>query len=438
MRAGGRVLVVALAAVLLQGPAWARSAHTPHKPHHPHHPRQPRAPKPPPPPQGGSDDGGGTTAVSENAHLVPLQLVELPGRGTTLAWAPDGRAIAVGGHFAEKSTGLRYDTRIYDVARNTLVKSFACHYYWVVSLAWTINPYVGEVIADGGADHAVKVWDANGPGSLRCRPGQLQAADGGILMLPDINGWVTSLAFSPDGRHLAAASRDRTVRVWQVAPGAEQWQVVALWYEAKAGNFVSLDWAPDGRSIVTGDRRGRVMVWSFDPDADRWPEDMVAAYRKVSWKGQQTWVKQERAYTFRSPRWSDEGHRVVWRARYSPDGTRIAASGEDGVVSVLDAATGQAVFRTGAPRRTKFHGLDWTPDGRHIAAGAADNRIYVFDAATGALYDVLGGHKDDVTAVAWSPDGTTLASVGGGPLLSMATHSQVTGPDQTLRLWTWK
>jgi WD40 repeat protein len=431
-----RVLVAAAVAVLLGGPAWARKAHTPHTPHTPHQPRRPRAPKPPIPPDGG--DGGGTTSVTENVHVAPLQLVGLPGRGTTLAWAPDGHAIAVGGHFIEKSTGLRYDTRIYDVAANALVKSFACHYYWVVSLAWTVNPFVGEVIADGGADHAVKVWDANGPGSLRCRPGQLKTDDGGILMLPEINGWATSLAFSPDGRYLAAASRDRTVRVWQVAPGADQWAVVALWYDGKAGNFVSVDWAPDGRSLVTGDRRGRVMVWRFDPDRDTWPEDMVAAYRNVSWKSQQQWVKQKRAYTFRAPRWTDEGHKVVWRARYSPDGTRIAASGEDGLLSVLDAATGRPIFRSAAPRRTRLHGLDWTPDGRYVAVGAADHDIYVFDAADGGLYDVLGGHQDVVTAVAWSPDGTTLASVGGGPLINMTTHAQSNGPDQTLRLWTWK
>src|SRR5262249_18084807 len=148
-----------------------------------------------------------------NVWLRPATTIALPGRGLAVSWAPDGAALAVGGHFRDKTTGLRYDTRVADVATGTLRRSFACHYYWVVATAWSDNPCVGAVVADGGGDHAVKVWNANGAGSTRCNPGQFLTADGALRKLGEIGGWTTALAFSPDGRFLAGASRDGTIRI---------------------------------------------------------------------------------------------------------------------------------------------------------------------------------------------------------------------------------
>ena len=423
--------MLATAVVLsgLGGAAWGYR--NPHTPHRPHTPRPPKTTEPPVAPPGG---GGGVV----DAPLVEKQSTALPGRGTHLAWAPDGHALAVGGHFKDGDTGLRYDTRVYDVASNSLAKSYACHYYWTVSAAWAQNPWLGEIIVSGAADHAVKIWSAKGPGSTTCKPGQFRPEDGALARLDRINGWVTSLAFSPDGRYLAGTSRDRTVRVWEVAPGATQWRVVALWYDKPATNFVSIDWATDGHSIATGDRSGRIAVWDFDPTRDRWNAADIAAYAKIGWEDQPGWFARNADALAKTPRWSEGGHKVVWRVRFSPDGSQVAASGGDGLLSVYDATTGAVAFRAGAPKVTPFNGMDWHPGGKWIAVGASDNAIYLFDATTGAVAGKLVGHADDVTAVAWSPDGSMLASVAGGPLLSMATHDLVDGPDETIRIWTWK
>lgn len=402
------------------------------QPHRPHKPRPPRAPH-------GPDDRGpdGPGPSPGNVHLAPVTTIALPGRGHALAWSPDGRRLAAGGHFAEKTTGLRYDTRVYDAATGAADRSFACHYYWVGAVAWSQNPFVGEVIADGAADHAVKVWDARGGGSTRCQPGQLRPEDGGIVHLPNINGWITGLAFSPDGRWLAGVSRDRAVRIWQVAGGARQWRVVRAWRDGAAGNFLSVAWAPDGHALATGDRRGRVVVWPFDPLTDLWDDDTVDDFRRVSWQGQLPWFSANAAVATHVPLWSEGGHGAVWTVRWSPDGDRLAAASADGLVSVFDTA-GAVVHRLAAPRSTSFQGLDWSPDGRFLAAGAGDHAVYVFDAATGEPFDRLDGHADDVAAVAWSPDGRKLASTAGGPRISMALHGAVSGPDQTIRVWAWR
>jgi hypothetical protein len=125
------------------------------------------APKPGRPGRRATDD----RPAPANQHFVEQGQIALPGRGLALAWSPDGTRIAAGGRFRDKVAGLRYDTRIADVASRTLQKSFACHYFYVVATAWNANPFLGEIVADGGGDHAVKIWNARGRAASSASPG---------------------------------------------------------------------------------------------------------------------------------------------------------------------------------------------------------------------------------------------------------------------------
>jgi WD40 repeat protein len=392
----------------------------------------------------------GTTPA--NVHFAPGGTIALPGRGLALTWSPAGDAIASGGHFSDSSAHERYDTRVASVRSMTLTKSFDCHYWWTVSSAWQQNLYLGNIIADGGGDHSVKIWNATRAGSSRCKsPGQFSTSDGGVHALYNINGWVTSLAFSPDGRYLAGASRDRTIRIWQIAPGPNQYQVVKLWYDKSAGNFFSVRWSPDGTRLVTGDHSGRVAEWSFNPAHESWDQATITSFAKLSWSGQPQYFVTHAAQLAGTLLWSETTPKSqVWNARYSPDGTKIAAATSTGVLSVYAARTGAVIYRTHAPggKGKKRHnapttytyaglyGLDWSPDGTLIAAGSADKNIYVFSAGNGALYDTLVGSATTVTAVAFSPNSRTLASTAGGPLLSEAYNDVIQGPDDAIHLWS--
>ena len=120
--------------------------------------------------------------------------------------------------------------------------------------------------------------------------------------------------------------------------------------------------------------------------------------------------------------------------RVAPDGARVAAVGDDGMLVIYDAATGDDVYRGSIARGQQLHGLDWSPDGTLLAIGGDDGVVYLTD-ANGVPYDRLEGHEDAVAAVAWSPDGATLASTAGGARVSLILLNVSTGPDQTLRLW---
>jgi WD40 repeat protein len=406
-----------------------------------------------------------------NRHFTNATTFAIPGRGLALSWAPagsrvaDGHAIAVGGHLVGSQTflpsGERYDTKLFDAATGAYLKRFGVHYWWAVANAWTVNPYLGEVIADGGGDHVMKLFFADGAGTAMGpiqssgTRGRYAVADGALPAVKalygsgvgPLGGWLLSLAFSPDGRWLAGATKDRTIRIWQVADDVapqDRLKVVKVFYDPTIGAELSVRWSPDGRSIAAGERHGRVAIFAFDPERDRWDDDTIAAFAGLHDGDQVSWLLAHLNATTASgaalvsdaPVWQATGVGAVWNVRWSPDGRWLAAAGE-GRASVFDVAAGGAA----KPLGVGGHGLDFSPDGRWLAVGGGDQHVYLYDAASTppfTLHDVLQAHTESVVgAVAWSSDGSTLASVAGGPLLGDLIFNQsIEGADDNVRLWT--
>jgi WD40 repeat protein/predicted Ser/Thr protein kinase len=111
-------------------------------------------------------------------------------------------------------------------------------------------------------------------------------------------------------------------------------------------------------------------------------------------------------------------------AHFSPDGRLLAAvrhSWHAGVV-VHDSASGAQVVQLLAdlPTRPVFYAVAFSPDGTRLATGGTDRVVSVFDTSDWTLVSELEGHRSYIKDIAWSPDGATLASAGG---------------DGTVRLW---
>ena len=113
---------------------------------------------------------------------------------------------------------------------------------------------------------------------------------------------------------------------------------------------------------------------------------------------------------------SDQSHMTlrgqssyVWSVAFSPNGQRIASSGEDNTIKVWDAATGMEVM-TISGHRSPIRSVVFSPDGKEIVSGSSDKAIKVWDGATGDERMTLHGHENVVESVSFSPAGRRIFS----------------------------
>ncbi|NTX08560.1 WD40 repeat domain-containing protein [Myxococcus sp. CA040A] len=98
-------------------------------------------------------------------------------------------------------------------------------------------------------------------------------------------------------------------------------------------------------------------------------------------------------------------------AAYSPSGTKLATGSwsDDGNVRVWDVATGECL-QVMAGHEGEVRGLAWSADGTRLASGSRDHDARIWDVETGALLKEFPGQEGQVTSVAFSPDGRLLAT----------------------------
>ncbi|KAH7918249.1 WD40 repeat-like protein, partial [Leucogyrophana mollusca] len=197
---------------------------------------------------------------------------------------------------------------------------------------------------------------------------------------------VRSVAYFPDGKHIASASSDKTIIIWDLESGRQNGEPLRHDFGVMLKAI-----SPDGRRIVGGTKEGGLIIWN-------------AVTREVVHE-----IKGVGAY----------------RAAYSPDGHWIVTApiANEREIQLWDANTGR-------PGREPLKCEDnvlcvaFSPDGSQVAAGLVDGSFRVIDISTGeSAVGPIKGHTEYVSSVVYSPDGRLL----------------VTGSsDQSIRVWDSK
>lgn len=183
------------------------------------------------------------------------------------------------------------------------------------------------------------------------------------------SGSVFSVAFSPDGKLLASASADQTIKLWDVASGGQ-----VRSFKGHSSGIISVAFSPDGKLLASGGSDNAIKIW-----------DIASGAQRKSLRGN------------------------AYAVRFSTDGNLIAGATPQSII-VWDVASGTQLFSLNGHTRT-ITSVAISPDGKTIASGSQDHTVKLWDVTSKAQIRSLT-HPDEVMSVAFSPDGKWLVSAG--------------------------
>jgi WD40 repeat protein len=303
-----------------------------------------------------------------------IAVLPVPGGANGYVWSvafsPDGRTLAVGSGAVADNGEEDGALRLWDVATHQpigppILDSTA----QVMSVAFSPD---GRTLAARTDDGIVRFWDVatrHETGQLRTGPDQ--------LVRPRLFGSTSSLSFSLDGKVLVTGSATGTVQLWDVA--TRRPLGAPLTGPGDPAGPVAFN--PDGRILAAGGRSSRVRLWDV---ATRQPLDGLGA----------------------------DGGDAIESVAFNRDGTLAAVSG--GTVRLWDVATRRPLGAFSPGADAAVGSMAFSPDGMVLASSDLDNTVRLWDAATQQQLGAPFAASSAVDSVAFSPDGRTIASGGGG------------------------
>jgi WD40 repeat protein len=229
-----------------------------------------------------------------------------------------------------------------------------------------------------------------------------------------------SIAFSPDGKRLAVSDASVHVRLLDNATCRELFVI-----ENPGGTIHDAVFSPKGESIACGGADGTISIWDTETGVVRLQiKGHQEGVQEVRYSPQGnvlvsvSWDKTVRLWDAVSgtelQKWTDDDR--VWSAAFSPDGRKLFVANGEGVVSVIDIATGKGRFLFKLTNAAK---VDCSPDGKTIVSGQWGMRpCKVWDSSTGKERHTLTDRGSCSPCVAYSPDGRQVAaSVGNNSVM---------------------
>ncbi|HXH97156.1 MAG TPA: BTAD domain-containing putative transcriptional regulator [Gaiellaceae bacterium] len=311
----------------------------------------------------GTDDGRAIVWDARDGHRLSVLPSPVQGVGAAkLGFSPDGTKLA-----ADNQIG---DIWIWSVRARRVLRTIRTSYS-PCGVSW--SPDAARLATGDCATHeasSVRIWDV--------------ATGKRIFATESVNGSISGVAFSPDGRYLGASNRAGSAQVWDTRTG----RLVASFTD-HTGDVLGVAYAPDGKSVATIGTDGTARVW--DPSNGR---------QLLALRGH---------------------HGPLLDLAFTADGRRLATASQDGTVKIWDVSpAGSRDSLTLEAHPGGVDSVDYSDSGtRLLTTGRDDGRAKLWDTRTGKLLASYRSVRDPISYIA-------IGSVG------VAAFVQKESPDENL------
>jgi WD40 repeat protein len=353
-------------------------------------------------------------------------------RNPRVAFSPDGKSLAA---VYESSFLNPGNVQVWDLASGQQLIAVK-HGGRVSKLAFNAS---GDKLVTAGDDQTVRVWNLPGqelftawgnrpytqltrlafsPDGKRLAAGAkvFDAQTGQhLLTVNGHQGHVYAMAFSPDGKRLASASSDMTAKISDAEAGTS---MLTLW-EHNANKVLSVAFSPSGQRLASTCSDKIIRVWDTTTGAKLFRLQGHARHvnsvafspdgKRLASAGGDHTVKIWYAETGQPLLTMHHGGQVLGIA-FTPDGKHLASCSVDKSIKIWETATGREVFSL--DHNDAVHSVAFSPDARRLISSCADKTVKLWDVATRQELLTYRGHNDPVVSVVFSPDGRQIASAG--------------------------